>query len=61
MDSRQWNLMIRMVNDGDPRAKAQELFSAEDMCTYDKMKAQLAELRSKNPKAAFSPVETEWS
>lgn len=60
MDSRQWNLMIRMINDGDPRTKVAEHFSKEEMKTFDKMSAQLAELRKKNPKAAFSPVETDW-
>ncbi len=60
MDARQWNLMIRMVNDEDPREEVEKHFSKEAMKTYDKMRAQLDELRKKNPKAAFYPVETDW-
>ena len=60
MNSRQWNLMIRMINDGDPREKAERQFSKVDMRTFDKMRLQLEELRKDNPKAAFLPVETDW-
>ena len=52
--------MIRMINDGDPREKAERQFSKVDMRTFDKMRLQLEELRKDNPKAAFLPVETDW-
>lgn len=52
--------MIRMVNDGDPRSEVEKRFSKQDMKTFDNMKAQLTELRKKNPKACFEPVETDW-
>ena len=60
MNSNQWNLMIRMLNDGNSRMEVERHFSKENMKTYDKMKVQLDELRKKNPKASFSPVESEW-
>jgi hypothetical protein len=60
MNSRQWNLMIYMVNDGNPRGEVKKHFSKEDMKTYDNMIVQLAKLREKDPNAAFSPVETDW-
>lgn len=59
MNSRQWNLMIRMINEGDSREEAEKVFSKEDMRIFDNMTAQLAELRKENPNAAFSPVESE--
>ena len=60
MSARQWNLMIRMINDGDPREEAEKHFSEEEMEVYDRMIAELAELRKNNPNAAFSPVESDW-
>lgn len=60
MDSRQWNLMIRMVNDGDPRAEVEKHFSKEDMKKYENMRSELAELRKDNPDVAFLPVELDW-
>lgn len=60
MNSRQWNLMIRMVNDGDSREKVKKFFSGKDLEKFDNMRAQLARERKKNPKAAFYPVETDW-
>ena len=60
MDSRKWNLMIRMVNEGDSRTEAERLFSHDEIEIFDKMTVQLIELRKRNPKAAFAPVESEW-
>lgn len=61
MNSREWNLMIRMVNDGDPRTEVEKHFpKKKDMEIYDKMNAQLKELRKDNPKAAFWSVESDW-
>jgi hypothetical protein len=60
MDSRKWNHMIRMVNDNDPRSKAEKEFLEEEMTIFDNMKAELAEMRRENPRAAFWPVETDW-
>ena len=60
MDSRTWNLMIMMINNKEPRAKAEQLFSKKELKVFDSMNAQLTELRKSNPSAAFSPVETDW-
>jgi len=60
MTGQQWNLMIRKVNEGKPRKEVEKYFSKEEMKTYDRMCAQLAEWRKKDPRAAFAPVENEW-
>lgn len=60
ISARQMNLMIRMVNDGDSREEAQKHFSKEEMKIYDSMVAELAEMREKDPRAAFWPVESDW-
>lgn len=59
MNSRQWNLMIRMVNDGTPRTEVEKHFSSEQMKIYDSMCSELNELRKTEPNAAFSPVESD--
>ena len=60
LTSRQWNLMIRMANEGDPREKAERFFTEEEMELFDSMVAELAEMRKEHPGAAFWPVETDW-
>ena len=60
MNSREWNLMISMVNYGYPREEVSAYFSEEKMKIYDDMKAELDEMRKTNPKAAFWPVELDW-
>ena len=60
MEARQWNLMIRMVNENVSRSEAEKKFSEEEMKIYDEMVADLAKLREKHPEAAYSPVESDW-
>lgn len=60
MDARKWNLMIAIVNNNEPRSKAEENFSPSEMKTYDRMVADLAKLRERYPEAAYHPVESDW-
>ncbi len=59
MNARAWNLMIRMVNDGNSREEAEKHFSPEEMKSFDNMCEELAEMREKDPRAAFWPVESD--
>lgn len=60
MNAKQWNLMIRMVNDGNAKTEVQRYFSKEDMKIYSNMCKELMEIRKKDPKAMLSPVESDW-
>lgn len=60
LSAREYNNIVRCVNDNTPREEVKKYYSKEKMKIFDEMTAQLKEERKKNPKAAFSPIESEW-
>lgn len=60
MNSKNWNRLIGLVNQGNPPEKLEGSLSEEEMKAYKELYAELMELRKKNPKAVFWPVENDW-
>lgn len=60
LSAREYNNIVRCVNDNTPRDEVKKYFSEEKMMIFDDLSAKLKEERKRNPKAAFGPVESEW-
>lgn len=60
MNSKSWNRLIGLVNQGNPPEALEGSLNAEEMEAYRSMYKDLMELRKKDPKAAYWPVENDW-
>ena len=61
MTSDRWNQFINFVNNGRPVSELDPpIQGKEEERVFNNMVKELAEMRKKDPKAAFWPVEKDW-
>ena len=60
MNAKRWNELIGMVNAGNSFESVKSDLSEKEAKIYRNMEKELAEMRGKDPKAAFYPVESEY-
>lgn len=61
MTSERWNRFINFVNNGRPMSELDPpIQGKEEERIFNNMVKELAEMRKKDPKAAFWPVEKDW-
>lgn len=60
LSAREYNNIVRCVNEGTPRDEVKKYYDEQKMKIFDEMTARLKEERKKNPKAAFWPIENDW-
>ena len=61
MTSERWNDFIYLVNNDRPITElVPPVQNAEEESIFNNMVKELAEIRIKDPKAAFWPVEKDW-
>ncbi len=60
LSAKEYNNIVRNVNENTPREEVKKYYSKEKMKVFDELSAKLKEERKKNPKASYGPVESEW-